>query len=135
MKTMATSNSAIPTSDRIFASMDSFEIKLKKLIEICYAEFKAFEQRAKIPDGSDIPDDTSLKNERTNDRVVVFPESELDEVLQIMYKLNIDKIGVVRHLWNKEVVGYLYKRDIEKVIDISEKKLYPKDLMKLIDNV
>lgn len=130
---MASSNSIITAPESLLTSVDNLENNLKKLVKICYAEFKAFEERTKIPDKRPMYTKPILKNERTNDRVVVFPESDLNEVLQIMQKLNIDKIGVIKHLWNKEIVGYVYCKDIEKVINSTDKKIFPKDLIKKID--
>lgn len=129
MEISASSNSSIPSVSRVFSATDNLENNLKRLVKICYKEFRAFEERTKIQNKRHVYTKPNRPSVRTNDRVFVFPESDINEVLQIMEKLNIDKIGVVKHLWNKEIIGYMYRNDIEDAIKSGSKKYFPKDLI------
>ena len=56
-----------------------------------------------------------LSDERANAfRILAYPDSDIQEILAIMKCLKLNVVPVAKNPWNKELIGYLKKSDIEK---------------------
>ncbi len=48
--------------------------------------------------------------------VVAYPESDINEIYSIMTNLNLNTIPIVQNPWNKKLMGFVNKHQVEKEI-------------------
>lgn len=53
-----------------------------------------------------------------NFSVLAYPKSDIKEILKIMKSLKLTSIPVVKNPWNKKLIGYLKKDEIEKELSV-----------------
>lgn len=52
-----------------------------------------------------------------NFSVLAYPKSDINEILKIMKSLKLTSIPVVKNPWNKKLIGYLKRDEIEKELN------------------
>lgn len=52
-----------------------------------------------------------------NFSVLAYPKSDINEILKIMKSLELTSIPVVKNPWNKKLIGYLKRDEIEKELN------------------
>ncbi len=59
--------------------------------------------------------------QKSDFKVIAYPESDIQDVLMIMNSLKLTSLPVAENPWNKRLVGFVEKNSIEK--EIEENKL------------
>lgn len=93
----------------------NFVKKVKNYFDdISYLDLKTCKDFLKF-NKNDTSEIYALSDERTNAfRIIAYPDSDIQEILAIMKCLKLNVVPVAKNPWNKELIGYLKKSDIEK---------------------
>jgi hypothetical protein len=104
---------------KILSDFGSFvENNLRKIFELCLKKHNAGEKAA----ASKLENLLKSFSEHSspvkkpviiNDyRLTAYPESNIQEVLDVMNQLKIDSVPIVKHPWKKELLGFIKRAGI-----------------------